>query len=38
MKYYCNPLNLPYKYQLREEGYPSNREAADPTLIRFKGS
>lgn len=37
MKYYCNPLNLPYKYQLRGEGHPINREAADPTLIRFKG-
>ena len=38
MKYYCNPLNIPYKYQLRGHGKPNNREAADPTLIRFKGS
>ena len=31
---FCNPLNLPYRFQLSA---PSRREAADPTLVRFKG-
>jgi hypothetical protein len=31
---FCNPLDLPYRFQLQE---PSRREAADPTLIRFQG-
>lgn len=35
MKEYCNPLNLSYKYQ-HYTGIAS-REAADPTLILFKG-
>lgn len=30
----CNPLNLNYRYQLEE---PSRREAADPTVVFFKG-
>lgn len=30
---FCNPLNLPYRYSL-DGGY---REAADPSLINFKG-
>jgi xylan 1,4-beta-xylosidase len=31
---FCNPLDLPYRFQLET---PSRREAADPTLVRFKG-
>lgn len=30
---FCNPLNLPYRYSL-DGGY---REAADPTLVNYKG-
>lgn len=33
---YCNPLNLEYKYQ--HYGKSAHREAADPTLILFKGT
>jgi xylan 1,4-beta-xylosidase len=29
---FCNPLDLPYRFQLDA---PSRREAADPTLVRF---
>lgn len=38
MRTYCNPLNLSYKYQhdLMGKGY-AYREAADPTIIYFKG-
>ena len=32
---YCNPLNLAYKFQ--HYGKAAHREAADPTLVRFKG-
>lgn len=35
MKEFCNPLNLEYKYQ--HYGKTIGREAADPTLILFKG-
>jgi len=46
MKHYCNPLNLEYRYQfLRKvtEGqdpgpFKGYREAADPSLILFKGT
>jgi hypothetical protein len=31
---FCNPLDLPYRFQLDA---PSRREAADPTLVRFNG-
>jgi hypothetical protein len=31
---FCNPLNLPYRFQ---PSAPNRREAADPTLVRFKG-
>lgn len=31
---FCNPLDLPYRFQLDS---PSRREAADPTLVRFYG-
>ncbi len=46
MKYYCNPMNLPYKYQFHRDLNPQAaqqlpfqvyREAADPSLILFKG-
>ena len=40
MKYFCNPLNLPYQYQFckTKEGQCSvNREAADPSMVLFKG-
>ncbi len=30
----CNPINLSYRFQLEK---PSRREAADPTMIVFKG-
>jgi xylan 1,4-beta-xylosidase len=30
----CNPVNLSYRYSIIE---PSRREAADPTMITFKG-
>lgn len=36
MDYYCNPLNLEYKYQ--HYGKAAHREVADPTLILFKGT
>ncbi len=38
--YYCNPLNIPYKYQLIQQGgnLHVNREAADPSLVEFKGA
>lgn len=38
-KYYCNPLKLTYRYQFnqKDEGFIRNREAADPSLISFKG-
>ncbi|MCL2364951.1 MAG: hypothetical protein FWC71_09855 [Defluviitaleaceae bacterium] len=35
----CNPLPLPYRYQAKHDGKGGAamfREAADPTLIRFK--
>ena len=31
---FCNPLDLPYRFQLQA---PSRREAADPTLVAFHG-
>lgn len=35
MKEYCNPINIPYKFQ--HYGGRASREAADPTLVLFKG-
>lgn len=41
MKYYCNPLNINYRYQFNAD--PRNpkieiaREAADPSMIQFQG-
>ena len=39
MKYVCNPINMEYKYQIFDiNGQRSaSREAADPSLILFKG-
>lgn len=37
MKKYCNPLNLNYRYQHKLK-YNAFREAADPTLVLFKGT
>ena len=43
MKYYCNPINVNYRYQFNQD--PRNggkiqidREAADPSMICFKGT
>lgn len=33
----CNPCNLPYRYNIGDEGSNGFREAADPSLIRFNG-
>lgn len=39
MKAYCNPINLSYKYQhYKGKNTFAFREAADPTLILFKGT
>ena len=35
MKEYCNPINIPYKFQ--HYSGSASREAADPTLVLFKG-
>lgn len=41
MKYYCNPLNIDYRYQFnadpRNQGIQIAREAADPSMIYFQG-
>lgn len=41
-KYFCNPLNIPYKYQFnkdpRKERISICREGADPSIIFFKGA
>ena len=41
MKYYCNPVNINYRYQfnadLGRDEIEVAREAADPSLIYFKG-
>lgn len=42
MKYFCNPINVPYRYQFnmdpRKNGeLQIDREAADPSMIRFRG-
>ncbi len=34
---YCNPLNLPYKFQKFKGKKEMHREAADPSVIYFKG-
>ena len=41
MKYFCNPVNINYRYQFnagqRRNGIEIAREAADPSMICFKG-
>ena len=41
MKYYCNPINVNYRYQFnmdpRKGKLEIDREAADPSMICFKG-
>ena len=39
MKYFCNPLNIEYKYQFNKSrgGISVSREAADPSLIFHNG-
>lgn len=41
MKYYCNPVNINYRYQFNMEpgkSKPSvSREAADPTMLHYRG-
>ena len=43
--YYCNPLNVDYLYQFNQQGMGQqmgpvqiSREAADPSMIYFKGN
>lgn len=44
-KYFCNPLNVDYRYQFNQQVMPGmgegaievSREAADPSMIYFKG-
>ena len=40
MKYFCNPVNINYRYQFnmdpREGALKVAREAADPSMIYFK--
>ena len=38
-QYFCNPLNFSYQYQFNQkgEGFSRNREAADPSMILFRG-
>lgn len=38
-QYFCNPINFTYQYQFNQkgEGFSLNREAADPSMILFKG-
>lgn len=42
MKYYCNPININYRYQFNQDPRKGGilqicREAADPSLICFRG-
>lgn len=39
MKYYCNPINIPYRNQFvkKKEKVRIIREAGDPSLVLFKG-
>lgn len=43
MKYYCNPINLEYRYQMfkvqpeKDNLCEVHREAADPSMVLFKG-
>ena len=40
MKYYCNPINVPYAYSFKKEPRDNfkltvNREAADPSMVMY---
>ena len=42
MKYFCNPINVNYRYQFNADPRRGGqlqicREAADPSMIQFKG-
>ena len=41
MQYFCNPVNVNYRYQFNDDprrgGIQVAREAADPSMIRFQG-
>lgn len=41
MSYYCNPLNVNYRYQFTKDAltgeYKTAREAADPTMLYYRG-
>lgn len=42
MKYYCNPVNVPYAYQFKKDPRDKyrmtvNREAADPSMVEYHG-
>lgn len=41
MKYFCNPINIDYRYQFNKDPRVGKlqicREAADPSLIKYKG-
>jgi hypothetical protein len=36
-KTYCNPMNLPYRFQIEGWARESVREAADPSVITYQG-
>lgn len=38
-KYFCNPINFSYNYQFSglSDDFSLNREAADPSIVLFKG-
>jgi len=41
MNIYCNPINFGYRYQFngtQKDGVTASREAADPSMIYFKGT
>ena len=41
MNIYCNPINFGYRYQFngtQKNGVTASREAADPSMIYFKGT
>lgn len=40
MTFYCNPINIPYRYQLIKQGnqVTASREAADPSIVLFKNT
>lgn len=42
MKFFCNPINVPYRYSFKKDPRDNyrmtvNREAADPSLVLFQG-